>query len=54
MFLARKKSTGKFYALKLMEKEGLSESGKECVITNERDIMADLNHPRILSMEAAF
>lgn len=24
VFLARKKATGKFYALKLMEKEGLS------------------------------
>ena len=39
MFLARRKATGKFYALKLMEKEGLKDSGKECVVTNERDIM---------------
>jgi hypothetical protein len=39
VFLSRHYHTGKFYALKLMEKEGLLESGKECVVTNERDIM---------------
>ena len=34
VFLVRKKSNGKFYALKLMEKEELLGSGKECVVTN--------------------
>jgi serine/threonine protein kinase len=34
VFLTRLKATGVFYALKLMEKEGLFESGKECVVSN--------------------
>lgn len=34
VFLSRYQPTGKFYALKLMEKEGLLDSGKECVVTN--------------------
>ena len=37
-----------------MEKEGLFESGKECVVTNEREIMCDLDHPQILRLEFAF
>lgn len=37
-----------------MEKEGLFDSGKECVVTNERDIMVDLDHPQILRLEFAF
>jgi serum/glucocorticoid-regulated kinase 2 len=53
VFLARHQS-GKFYALKLMEKEGLLESGKECVVTNERDIMAELDSPQVLRLEYAF
>jgi serine/threonine protein kinase len=54
VFLARLKSTGAFYALKLMEKEGLFESGKECVVTNERNIMVGLNSPSIVNLEYAF
>lgn len=52
--MARFLPTGNFYALKLMEKEGLFESGKECVVTNEREIMTDLDHPQILRLEFAF
>jgi hypothetical protein len=37
-----------------MEKEGLLESGKECVVTNERDIMVELDSPQILRLEFAF
>lgn len=54
MFLSRYMPTGKFYALKLMEKEGLMETGKECVVINERDIMVDLDHKYILKLEFAF
>lgn len=54
VFLARLKATGVFYALKLMEKEGLFESGKECVVSNERNIMVDLKSPYIVNLEFAF
>lgn len=54
VFLARLKATGVFYALKLMEKEGLFESGKECVVSNERNIMVDLKSPCIVNLEFAF
>ncbi len=54
MFLTRLKSTGVFYALKLMEKEGLLESGKECVVTNERNIMVGIQSPYIVNLEFAF
>jgi len=54
VFLTRFKSTGAFYALKLMEKEGLLETGKECVVTNERNIMVGLNNPGIVNLEFAF
>lgn len=40
--MARFKATGVFYALKLMEKDGLFETGKECVVSNERNIMVGL------------
>ena len=50
VFLAKLKSTGVFYALKLMEKQGLFESGKECVVTNERNIMVGLNSPHIVNL----
>ena len=54
MYLARLKATGAFYALKAMEKEGLFESGKECVVNNERNIMVGLNSPFIVNLEFAF
>lgn len=37
-----------------MEKEGLFESGKECVVTNERDIMVELKSNNIVNLEFAF
>ena len=37
-----------------MEKEGLLDSGKECVVTNERDIMVDLDNPYVLRIDYAF
>ena len=54
VFLVRKKSNGKFYALKLMEKEELIGSGKECVVTNQRDIMVGLDNPYVLRLDYAF
>lgn len=54
MFLARLKASGVFYALKLVEKEGLAESGKECVVSNERRILAGLKHPSMVNLEFAF
>ena len=54
VYLARLKATGVFYALKLMEKEGLFESGKECVVNNERNIMVGLNSPFLVNLEFAF
>jgi serine/threonine protein kinase len=54
VFLTRLKATGVFYALKLMEKEGLFESGKECVVSNERNIMVELKSPYIVNLEFAF
>ena len=37
-----------------MEKEGLFESGKECVVSNERNIMVGLKSPYIVNLEFAF
>jgi len=37
-----------------MEKEGLLDSGKECVVTNERNIMVGIKSPYIVNLEFAF
>jgi len=37
-----------------MEKEELAGSGKECVVTNERDIMVGLDNPYVLRLDYAF
>ena len=50
VFLTRLKATGVFYALKLMEKEGLIETGKECVVINERNIMSGMKSPHITNL----
>jgi serum/glucocorticoid-regulated kinase 2 len=46
----RLKASGVFYALKLMEKDGLVDSGKECVVMNERNIMVRLKNPYIVNL----
>lgn len=54
MFLARLMGSGKFYALKLMDKQGVIESGRDCVVENERNIMKELDSPHVVKLEFAF
>ncbi len=54
VYLARKKASGLFYALKLMDKENIRAKEKEVIVENERSVMMRLEHPFIVKLLYAF
>ncbi|CAD8095504.1 unnamed protein product [Paramecium sonneborni] len=54
VYLVRKKDTGKFYALKLIDKEFIIAKKKQQIVLNERNIMTLLNSPFLLHLSYAF
>ncbi|CAK58738.1 unnamed protein product (macronuclear) [Paramecium tetraurelia] len=54
VYLVKKKSDGRFYAMKLIDKEFIIQRKKQGIVQNERDIMTVLDHPFINKLEYAF
>ncbi|CAD8070948.1 unnamed protein product [Paramecium sonneborni] len=54
VYMVKKKSNGKFYAMKLIDKEFILQHKKQGIVQNERDIMTVLDHPFIIKLEYAF
>lgn len=54
VFLCRFKGDGKFYALKLIDKDFIVKNKKKKIIMNERNIMEAAQHPFIVDMKFAF
>ncbi|CAD8095638.1 unnamed protein product [Paramecium primaurelia] len=54
VYLVRKRDNGKFYALKLIDKNFIMENQKEVIVQNERDIMVNMNNEFITPLHFAF
>jgi serum/glucocorticoid-regulated kinase 2 len=54
VYLVKKKSNGKFFAMKLIDKEFILKNKKQGIVQNERDIMTVLEHPFIIRLENSF
>ncbi|CAD8072433.1 unnamed protein product [Paramecium primaurelia] len=54
VYMVKKKSNGRFYAMKLIDKEFIIQNKKQGIVQNERDIMTVLDHPFIIKLEYAF
>ncbi|CAD8206804.1 unnamed protein product [Paramecium pentaurelia] len=54
VYLVRKRDDGKFYALKLIDKNFIMENQKEVIVQNERDIMVNMNSEFITPLHFAF
>ncbi|CAD8122272.1 unnamed protein product [Paramecium sonneborni] len=54
VYMVKKKSNGRFYAMKLIDKEFILQNKKQGIVQNERDIMTVLDHPFIIKLDYAF
>jgi serine/threonine protein kinase len=54
VYLCRFKEDGKFYAMKVIDKTFIVKNKKKKIVINERNIMAELNHPLLAKMYFAF
>ncbi|CAK59888.1 unnamed protein product (macronuclear) [Paramecium tetraurelia] len=54
VYLVRKRDDGKFYALKLIDKNFIMENQKEVIVQNERDVMVNVNNEFITPLHFAF
>jgi len=54
VYLVQHKANGKFYAMKLIDKKFILDNEKECIVQNERNIMAIIRHPFLIRLEYAF
>ncbi|KAM3128606.1 hypothetical protein pb186bvf_019303 [Paramecium bursaria] len=54
VYLVKKKSTGKFFAMKIIDKLIIRERNISNIIENERNIMAVTSHPFLNKIEFAF
>ena len=54
VYLVKKKDTGRFYAMKLIDKTFIVDNNKMNIVKNERDIMINLKHPFLLTLAYAF
>lgn len=54
VYLVRWKQNGRFYAMKLVDKEFILKHRKQELIQNERDIMSIINHPFAIQMLFCF
>ena len=51
---ARHLVTGKFHALKVIEKKFILDNRKEEIIINEKEIMINVKHPHIVKIDYIF
>lgn len=54
VFLVKFKEDGKFYAMKLIDKDFIVKNKKKSIVMNERNIMIEINHPFVLPLKFAF
>ncbi|CAD8134349.1 unnamed protein product [Paramecium octaurelia] len=54
VYLVRKKDTGIFYALKLIDKKFIIDNKKEIIVQNERDIMVKMENQYVIPLHYAF
>ena len=54
VYLVKKLSNGRFYAMKLIDKEFIIKKKTECIVRNERDIMSVVDHPFLVKLEYSF
>ncbi len=54
VFLCRFKADGKFYAMKVINKEIIIKNKKKGIIMNEKKIMSTSSHPFIVEMKFSF
>ncbi|CAD8210434.1 unnamed protein product [Paramecium pentaurelia] len=54
VYLVRKKDSGYFYAMKLIDKNFILNSNKEIIINNERQVMEQLNSPYLAKLFYSF
>jgi serine/threonine protein kinase len=54
VYIAKKKSTGKLYAIKRLCKRKLTQEGKQYQVFRERQALIMLDHPNIVKMYWTF
>lgn len=54
VFLAKKKKTGRFYAIKCLDKRKLLREKKQHEVFRERQALIMLDHPNIVKMYWSF
>ncbi|CAD8173562.1 unnamed protein product [Paramecium octaurelia] len=54
VYLVRKRDSGYFYAMKLIDKNFILNSNKEIIINNERQVMEQLNSPYLAKLFYSF
>lgn len=52
--MAKKKSTGKFYAIKILQKKKIMQEKKQYTVFRERQALVTLDHPNIVKMYWTF
>ena len=54
VYLVKKKDTGRFYALKLIDKQYIIKNNKQNIVQNEKEIMSQLNNPFLMKLHYSF
>ena len=54
VFMAKKKNTNKFYAIKMIGKQKIMQAGKQQEVFRERNALITLDHPNIVKMYWSF
>ena len=54
VFMAKKKNSGKFYAIKVLQKQRILQEKKQHEVFRERQALITLDHPNIVKMYWSF
>lgn len=54
VFMAKKKKTNKFYAIKMIQKAKIMKANKQQEVFRERQALITLDHPNIVKMYWSF
>jgi non-specific serine/threonine protein kinase/serum/glucocorticoid-regulated kinase 2 len=52
--MAKKKSSNKFYAIKMIQKSKIMKAGKQHEVFREREALIHLDHPNVVKMYWSF
>jgi len=53
VYLVQERSSGRMFALKLIDKNFIVSNNKQVIVRNERNIMSVIKHPFLLKLEYA-